>query len=293
MTLSAEQERVQREFGEACKPAPFPAVQRTGIALGVPAEEYHRRELYVASKSALDRIDRSPAHYLAWLHGEADDDSPALRFGTAFHMALLEPLRYQAHYVTPPKFSGKGSVKAKEDWLAAHPGTVISESDREAITGMLASVRAHPAASRLILEGTSEVTLRWLDEITGLRCKSRADYWVKGKRLCVDVKTTEDASPEAFSKSVHKYGYATQDALYRAGFAACGAPIEHFAILAVEKSPPYATAVYVLDAAAVAHGFDRARQGIDRLHRCVKENRWPAYADGVETLALPPWVTRF
>jgi exodeoxyribonuclease VIII len=179
----------------------------------------------------------------------------------------------------------------KEAWLAEHAHLeTMSEKDENAILGMLESVMCHPAASRLILEGQSEVTLRWKDQITGLACKIRADYWVKPKRYVLDLKSTDDASPDAFARSVYTYGYHRQDALYRAGFAACGETLEHFAIIAVEKEPPYACAVYVLDQDAIVKGFESVRRDIGRLAACIEADEWPSYSDGVEQLSLPHWA---
>lgn len=275
-------------------PGPIPAVERDGIELGVPADEYHRRELHVASKSALDLVHRSPAHYLAWLNGLERASTPALAFGQALHMALLEPERFERTYAVAPDFGDlrfKENKARKQEWAAANAGKLaLDAEDERAIMGMLAAVYRHPAASRLVLDGQPEVTLRWRDEITGLRCKSRADFWVPSKRLCVDLKSTDDASPDAFVRSVIKYRYHTQDAMYRAGFDACGQAITHFALLAVEKQPPHAVAVYTLDEDAVTKGFASMRQDMAVLADCVRRNEWPGYGDGVNELSLPRWA---
>jgi hypothetical protein len=283
---------LMRKFNDACveKLLPLPA----GITPHVPANVYHQRELGVVSKSALDELDRSPAHYRAWVAGIEREPTPALRFGSALHMALLEPARFARTYAVLPDFGDLRSSKNREKrdaWLSDRPGCVaLSADDESRILGMLESVMAHPAASRLILEGQSEVTLSWTDPLSGLRCKSRADYWVKSRRLAVDIKSTLDASPKQFARDTYNYRYHLQDALYRAGFAECGEPIEFFVILAVEKDAPYAVAVYTLDEDAVAKGYSAARQGIERLADCLKHDHWPSYSDGVETLSLPPWA---
>lgn len=268
--------------------------QANRIVLGVPDAIYHKRELGVVSKTALDEMARSPMHYRAWVDGTTDEDTPALKFGRAFHDALLRPAVYASTYAVPPDFGDLRSSKNREkrdEWREAHPSvTELSIDDDATITSMLLSVRAHPAASRLIAEGEPEVTLYYNDPITGLPCKSRADYWVKARRFAVDAKTTLDASPEQFAKDVARYRYHVQDALYRLAFAECGEQIEHFAILAVEKKPPHAVAVYVLDADAVARGFTAARQGIDRLHHCMQTKSFPGYGDGVTELSLPRWA---
>lgn len=264
------------------------------ILFDVPAEEYHRREPHTVSKSALDQMDRSPAHYRAWLGGLQQETTPALAFGTAAHMALLEPELYSQRYAVEPDFGDCRYKQAKADrdaWRAANAGReLLSDADFHRIRKMVAAIHEHPAASRLVADGRREVTLRWVDEVSGLRCKSRADIWVPSKRIAVDMKTTEDASPEAFSRSVTRWRYFVQDALYRMGFAACGEPITHFAILAVEKEPPYAVAVYTLDEEAVAKGYDAARRDIERIRECIERDHWPAYSDGIEDLSLPPWA---
>lgn len=264
------------------------------LVVSLDANEYHRKELGVVSKSALDRINRSPAHYRAWLDGAAEKSTAALDFGRAFHCAVLEPKVFAATYVVRPDFGDcrmKGTKAARDKWLEENiSAIVISEDDAATIAGMAKSIAAHPAASKIIADGIPEVTLRWVDLDTGLKCKSRADYYVRGKRLVADLKSTEDASEEAFARSVYKYRYHVQDALYRAGFAACGEPIEHFALVAVEKDPPYAVSVYTLDADAVGRGYAAARANMATMAECVASDQWLAYSNGVRTLSLPRWA---
>jgi exodeoxyribonuclease VIII len=156
---------------------------------------------------------------------------------------------------------------------------------------MVASVHAHPLASRLLVGGESEVTLRWRDERTGVECKGRADYWVRSHRLCVDLKTCEDARPQGFAKSVANWGYFRQEAFYRAGFDACGEPLEHYWLLAVERSPPFALAVYKLTAESVELGARHNEEDLATFARCLEIGEWPAYPRGVQELALPGWAT--
>lgn len=264
------------------------------IVIGEPESAYHKRTIGVASKSALDQIARSPAHYRAWVEGEDREPTPALEFGRAVHMAILEPSRFASAYIVAPDFGDLRSSKnreARDAWREQNPGAVvISQADYDTIGGMLRSVMLHPAASKLIADGTPEVSLYWRDAITGLRCKARADYWVKSKGLVIDLKSTLDASPREFARSVIKYRYHVQDASYRAAFHACGEPITHFAILAVEKTAPYACAVYTLDTDAVARGFGAYRLDMSALAECIKTNRFPSYSEGVEELSLPAWA---
>lgn len=264
-----------------------------GIYRDVPNEIYHQRHAGLVSKGALDEFHRSPLHYKAWLTAP-DGDTEALLFGRAFHCALLEPERYSAEFASEPDFGDcrfKENKAARDAWRAAHQGaTLISADVSIHVAEMVKAVRAHELAGLMIREGEPETTIVWEDPFTGLRCKTRPDYHVKSRRMCVDFKSTLDASAAHFARDVAKYTYHAQDALYRAGFAAVNERIEHFIFVAVEKVPPYAVAIHSLDEDAVARGFSRVRGDIDRLAECIKADTWPGYPPNIQSISLPPWA---
>jgi PDDEXK-like domain of unknown function (DUF3799) len=265
-----------------------------GMNRNVPNAIYHQRIRGLVSKGAIDILEgRSPAHYVAWLEG-VSETTPALEFGSAFHCALLEPERFGSEYVSMPDFGDRRFKENKaryEAWATENAGKRSLGFDvADAIKGMVASVRRHPLAGRMIEDGIPELTLTWNDEDTGLGCKVRPDYYVKARRMVVDVKSARDASPDGFRKAVAEHRYHVQDALYRAAFAAVGEPVEHFIFVAVEKEPPFAVGIYTLDAEGVGRGYSRARSGIDLMAECMKTNTWPAYAPGIQTIELPPWA---
>lgn len=286
----------------------------TGIFYDLPAAEYHTKVLGEISNSGIKRLLRSPAHYRAWIE-DADEsaDSPTLAFGRAFHCALLEPDVFARTYSTDsppdsaprrPSSTQRNAAKPSQatldaiafwdQWDRDHAGQVqISREDYERIRAMIASVQAHPLAGRAIRDGASEVTVRCTDEATGLPCKARADYFVDGKvRYVLDVKTCEDASPEEFAKAVSKYGYHIQHAHYAEAFRAAGKPLQNYLFLAVEHKPPYAVAVYHIDAAAEARGFELRQRAIDAAARCTESGIWPAYPTGITQLTLPSWALK-
>lgn len=272
-----------------------PAGLAEGLHADIAEERYHGRELGVASKSALDLVRRSPAHYYAWVRGEIDDeDSPALAFGRAFHTALLEPEKYARRYIVEPDFGDcrfKENKARRDEWRREAAGRVpVDASDARRIERMVEAVRRHPRARNLIAGGQPEVTVKWIDEATSLTCKGRVDYYRPDLRLIVDAKTALDASPGAFRKSCASYGYGRQEAMYRAGFAAIGKPVEHFVFLAVEKEPPYQVGLYNLTPESVARGHESIRRDMETLAECIRTNRWPGYSEEIVELELPPWA---
>lgn len=266
-----------------------------GLHPSIPDDVYHQPHLGLVSKSALDLVHRSLAHYQAWICGALPPaQSDALDFGSAFHCALLEPDRFARAYAAEPEFGdcrNKENKARRDAWRAEHAGaTLISQDTETAIRGMVRAVHEHPIAGKAVRDGVPELTVRWKDQITGLECKSRADYYVAARRMVVDVKTTADASPAAFRKSIANYRYHVQDALYRAGFATVGEPIQHFVFVVVEKTPPHAIATYVLDIDAIRTGHEHASRDMAQLAQAVERNEFPGYPVGIQMLNLPPWA---
>lgn len=265
-----------------------------GLHVGVPSAVYHARVPGMVSKGVLDLVHRTPAHLKAWLDGQEEEPTPALLFGAAQHCALLEPEIFETTYVVEPEFGDcrfKENKARRDEWRKKTEGyTKISREDNDAIKAICQAVRNHPLAGRMLVDGEPELTVRWRDAETGLECKSRADYYVRKHRMAVDIKTSFDASPAEFRRSVANYRYHVQDALYRDGFAAIGEAIEHFVFVVVEKRPPYAVALYSLDRDAVAKGHSQVRTDIARLAECVKADTWPGYPTSIQELNLPPWA---
>jgi exodeoxyribonuclease VIII len=267
-----------------------------GLYRDVSEADYHARVPGLVSKSVLDLVDRSPAHYSAWLHCAEREPTPALIFGKWLHTALLEPERFAAQYIAQPDFGDcrlKDNKARRSEWQLANAGKEsVDAKSMDIIRGICASVNAHPLAGKMIREGVAEATLRWRDEETGLQCKARADYYVERLAACYDVKTTEDARPDAFARSMANYRYHVQDAFYREGFARIGRPLDHFVFIAVEKTAPFEVALYTLDADDVARGWSAAHANMATLKAAVSSGTYQGYGNSIQSIRLPAWARR-
>lgn len=249
----------------------------------MPAADYHR--LPRASKSGLDKIARSPAHYKC---RDQKEPTKAMRIGTALHSLVLEGVAP----LVMPEFSGKGSVALRDEWKAAHVGALIlSEDEALDVRGMAASIALHPIAGPAFrrADGRAEVSALWTCQDTGVECKSRFDWLLPS--AIVDLKTTADASADAFARSVASYRYHCQDAFYSQAAASCGLSVDHFLFVVVETSAPYAVAIYQLDDEARDIGRRLYLRDLRRLKECRERNEWPAYPVEISTLSLPKWAT--
>ncbi len=254
------------------------------LVMNMPAAEYHAHP--AVNKSLLDRIAKSPMHARAYLDGARTEPTAAMILGTAVHTAILEPARFASEYRV---FEGDRRTKAgKEEYAAlqATGATIIDADDYATVKAMAASVRANKTAASLLQDGIAEASIFWKDTLTGVECKCRPD-WITNSGIVVDVKTTEDASPAAFARSVMQYRYAVQAAHYLEGTEA-----ERFVFIAVEKKAPYAVACYELDVDAMNFGDALRIRDLEAYAGCVEFNVWPGYPDEVQPLSLPAWATR-
>ena len=253
------------------------------ILRNLPGAEYFA--LPRVSKSALDKLARSPAH----MRAPSVEETRAMRIGKALHALALEGIAP----LVRPEFSGKGSVAARAEWDAAHEGqTILSEDEAAQVHGMAAHIAMHPVAGPALrrADGIAEVSILWTCEQTGALCKSRLDWLLPG--IILDIKTTADARPDAFARSVATYRYEVQAAFYLQAAASAGVPAEHFIFVVVENAPPYAVALYQLDDAALEQGRRLYLRDLETYQRCAERDEWPAYPTDIQTLSLPRWAYR-
>jgi hypothetical protein len=259
--------------------------------------DYHRHA--AVSKSHLDQVARSPLHYWARYvdpNRVVPEPTPAMEIGSAVHTHVLELDQWDARYVTAPEGIDRRTKAGKAEWeafqTAATGRTVLSRTDAELVMRMGHAVFAHPAAAMLLaIKGKAETTHMWTDEATGLQCKCRPDWLTDDGSLIVDLKTTEDASPAGFRKSIANWRYHIQSSWYLDGVQhATGNRPDQFIFICVEKKAPHAVAVYAADAEMVAIGQATAARDLEVLATCKAADAWPGYSDQVETISLPPWM---
>lgn len=268
-----------------------------GVYSGITNDAYHSGE--GISKSGLDLIGRSPLHYWAKYldpQREPQEPTPAMLLGTAIHSAVLEPHSFANDYVVFPKIDRRTKEgKAYYDELVAQAAgrTIISADDYATCVSIQDNVRRHPAAQVLLNDGEPELSVYWRDEQTGVLCKCRPDWMNYKANTIIDVKSTDDASPAGFQKSIVKWGYHVQAAWYLDGVkAATGHAPKAFIFAAFEKTRPFATAFYYADEDMIELGRQLYRERLDVFAACLKNNSWPGYPQQLSPISLPGWVMK-
>lgn len=178
------------------------------------------------------------------------------------------------------------------EWTENNPSRIILTPETwDQLHSMANAVHSHPAAGALLTgcPGEAEKSVYWNDAITGVLCRCRPDWW-RDDNVIVDLKTTEDASPEGFAKSMANYRYDVQAAYYLDGVQqATGKRPKAFVFIAVEKKPPYGVGVYVLDSDSLELGRAQYQHDLRIYAECVRTGEWPGYGDKIQTISLPAW----
>lgn len=178
------------------------------------------------------------------------------------------------------------------EWTENNPGRIVLTPETwDQLHAMANAVHSHPAAGALLTgcPGEAEKSVYWNDATTGVLCRCRPDWW-RDDNVIVDLKTTEDASPEGFAKSMANYRYDVQAAYYLDGVqAATRKRPKAFVFIAVEKKPPYGVGVYVLDSDSLELGRAQYQHDLRIYAECVRTGEWPGYGDKIQTISLPAW----
>ena len=258
--------------------------------------------------SALRAGRKSMLHMKAVIDGVAKEPTPAMLLGSALHAAILEPARFAEMMRVAPDVDRRTKAGKEEHaaFVASLPkgAIVLSGDDYQAVRDAQLAVNA-TIVPTLLGAGESEVSIywgeQWSDKVVG--CKARLD-WLghlggdPDMGIILDIKTTRDASPAAFSRSAAAYGYVHQAAWYMRAAARLnaigqGPKIADYLIVAVEMEAPHAVGLYRVS------GDDLKAADLDNLetlHRwaaACEANDWPGpTGSSIRTLNVPEWVFR-
>lgn len=261
----------------------------------MPAASYHASP--AVGHSALVKMMRSPAHFKHYLESE-HTPTPAMEFGTALHLAVLEPHLFAESYTVAPKFDrrtndGKAAAAA---WDAEHLGKkAITEEQMELLQNMRRAIDGHVRASAFVRDGKKEMSFFWKDAETGVDCKFRPDVLLlDGGELVnlsqalemgaeshiagqLDLKSTLDASKDAFRRQMAKLGYDVQAAYYSDPLSEFLQRDIPFRFLAVETAAPHGVALYRAGDRTMRVGRSKYRAALQLLQWCKENDQWPSY----------------
>ncbi|AHY26959.1 RecB-like exonuclease/helicase [Mycobacterium phage Nairb] len=261
-----------------------------GVYTDISDVEYHADKTSLSSSGARTLINATPAKFLEE-RNTPPNPKPEYDAGHGAHFYVLGK-GSDIVVVDAPNWQTKDARQARIDAWAAGKVPLLTKQD-QAARAMAEKVHAHPTAGALFAVGDAEVSGYWRDSATNVRLRWRADWLHPGRSrlIIVDYKTTKNAHPNAFPKSVADYGYHQQDAWYRDGVIANGVDDDPlFLFVAQDKTPPYELTIHELRPADVERGRRLNRKAIDLYAKCESANEWPSYDPGIHTVNFPSYA---
>lgn len=264
-----------------------------GVMHNLPAEAYHAVPA-LSSTFMKAMLAKSALH--ARYQMENAEPNDAMNLGTAVHTAVLTPDMYDAEVAVAPRCDrrttqGKAEFRAFEV-LNGHK-LILDSSQGEAVDGMREAVEASNACKMMLGMATErELSVFAEDPETGAALKARLDGYDPATGWVIDLKTTRDASYNAFKSALWNLGYGLQAAFYRRVARLAGLNVTGFAFLCVENTAPHGVAVYAMDDSDMDYFESDMRRLIADYKVCRATDKWPGYPDRIERIGLANWAKR-
>lgn len=274
-------------------------------------KEYHADPCAVPSLSqsiAHTLVSQSPLH--AWaqhprlgkLANADDDDSEgatekekwAITAGKVIHKLLLG--KGAAIEVLDVKDYRTNYAKEARDAAKAAGRIPIKAHQYQELVDASDYVREQLRDLGFELTGESEIAFEWQEdgECGPVICRGQLDHVHLDRPQIVDVKKIRSAHPDMISRRIYEHGHDIQDTAYRRAvgkYLGVDPMAVDFVFLFMEENPPYAITPVRLPPSFLEIGRQRWDRAILMWERCLRNNRWPDYADGrVIQIEPQPWV---
>lgn len=223
---------------------------------------------------------------------------PEFDFGSAVHSLVLG---VGAHLECYPEdvlsASGSTGTKAAHEWAEAvrNEGGIPLKADvYDAIHDCAAAVTGHPLCRRIFAHGDPEVSVFSEDAGTGVWMRGRLDWIMPpaggdGAHVLVDLKTTDDAQPDAFTRAAARYGYDVQRAWYRRIWRDLTSEDARFLHVVVSKRAPYLVSVCEMDWSFDDLGKVKVEKALRLYRDCLESGDWPGIPAEVHQISAPAY----
>ncbi len=264
-------------------------IELNGYIKNMPEDVYHNTEGFI-SKSSIYVLKQSSFKFAKGVKFTA---TKAMQMGTAIHCAILEPEKFEREYKLLPDCKDRRQKEYKEAVKEFGAERVLVGAEIDTVNNMKAAIMGNDAARELLsLSGNSEVSGFHIDPETGVKIRHRFDR-LTDCGIGIDIKKTQSVHPDDLAKTISKYGYHTQEAVYSSGYRhITGKDLKAFYFIFVEEKYPNQVAVVYLDDVSKQVGYDEARELIDNYCYVINdpkaaENNQPAFM-----VSLPEWSLR-
>lgn len=262
-------------------------------------KEYRDRQ--EVSKSDLDLINRSIAH---WVYRKENPvTGKHFDVGSCLHDSILSPNEMHRYVVEPSivkngkawEMSGyqfKTKTEAQEAFESSvdKSQVVLSEKEMSSVHCMKNALMNNRIFENIMKGAKYEVS--FFSEIDGIGVKCRPDIF-RDDQILVDLKTTDNASFENFTKSIANYRYHVQAAWYlNIVTLVTGIHYDTFIFAVVEKTPPYGVALYDLSKESIDAGRELYKKDLEKYKRYLELKTITCYEETIQNIELPAWAMK-
>lgn len=235
------------------------------------------------SASGLKDFSKSPAYYR---HKRENPGQPTRQMilGTLVHASFLEG---RTDYAV---FDGVRRGQEYKSFTEDNYGKVIvTRAESEDIEGMVGALKSSPHAMELIKTGAAEQTLMTEHPVAS---KARFDWVCQERNIICDLKTTADASPEAFAKQVFNLKYHWSAYWYLERYKIATGRGAEFIFLCVENTEPYSVALYHVPDDVISFAAAQVTPLVEQYNECLLFDSWPHPETTIQTLIPPAWIMK-
>lgn len=295
-----------------------PLIIEDGIHTDISIEDYHKNRTHI-SATQIKIAKTSLKHFDWYRRGLMDQERKSqFDFGNAFELALLSNTEYLQKVATLPDQQWVDEIKTINEesknprntnyykdrykkFMEENTGKYIindsGEQSFDTIEEMLSSCYQDSTIQALVKNTEYQLSLFWTDPETGLKLKTRPDICKRKKNVVVNLKTTLDGSPSAFSSDLKKYEYPLQACIEMMGCLETGLMerIDNYFWLVVEKVPPFNATIYEFAESDIKACMDSTKYHLNKIAKGMSENKFPGYTQeasneyGILTAELPKY----
>lgn len=274
----------------------LPQTPEVGLYPGVPEKTYRAWDA-LGSTDLWTLAHACPAAF-KWRREHPEPQTEAMAFGSLVHTYVLEPHLFHRRYmIIPPEVRlnqdgtiHRGTKEGKElaAKLAEEAGDriLVSQQQTYHASQMSCAIRAFAPAAEL-LDQIEQVELSGVfSPLPEVRAKLRVD--ALASHDIIDLKTSANAAPWAFTASAARYGYHVQAAWYTTGLHALTNVSRNYRMIVVESEPPHAVGLYSFDRDTLLVGMRIAIRAAGLYQQCRETGNWGSYGEAV--LRMPKWA---
>tara|TARA_A100000172_G_scaffold80691_1_gene70971 strand:+ start:239 stop:1033 length:795 start_codon:yes stop_codon:yes gene_type:complete len=221
---------------------------------------YYEDCMYMSNSMLKTFIEKCPKYYVHRLENPIRPTA-AMKFGTAFHMLMLEGVKkFKENYIEEPDVDkrttlGKSTLIKFNERLGDKQ--TVSRKDNNKLLSMYQQLQESKHYSLIDDCNEIEQIYLWKNKDVDMLCKGKLDAVNTKDKYIVDLKTTRNASPENFTELIMNAKYHMQAAYY---LDALG--YDDYYIVAIEKDTPHCICTYKLSKKTIEKGRELYMGGL-------------------------------